>query len=260
MTFPWPFHLGPLTVSSHLLFETLGMFAGFRYFLYLRKKQQDTIPDGNRVGILIGAALGALVGSRLIGALEHPASWLHSSHPLLYFYANKTVVGALLGGLLCVEATKKIIGEKQSSGDLFTYPLILAMMIGRIGCFSSGLTEETYGLPTTSLAGVDFGDGIGRHPVTLYEIAFLGALWLGLRSLERRQPLKSGYRFQFFMIGYLAFRFGLDFIKPRSTWAWGLSTIQVTCLLGLLYYTRTIRKIFTTFSALTSPTKTANGT
>ena len=58
--------------------------------------------------------------------------------------SGATIVGALLGGLLVVEITKKIIHEKSSSGDLFTYPLILAMMIGRIGCFTSGLTEETY--------------------------------------------------------------------------------------------------------------------
>jgi len=253
MTFPWQPSIGPLTLSAHLLFETAGMMLGFRYFLALRKRLTDAIPDSNRAWIIIGATLGALVGSRVLGSLEHPANWLHSTHPLLYFYANKTVVGALLGGLFAVEATKKALGERQRSGDLFTYPLILAMMIGRVGCFSAGLTEETYGLPTSSLLGIDLGDGLRRHPVSLYEIVFLGGLWILLWAIGRRRPLKSGYRFQFFMIAYLFFRLGLDFIKPRDPWFWGMSSIQLACLLGLLYYARTIWKIFTNFSELTIP-------
>ena len=257
MTFPLQLHLGRATLSTHLLFETLGFFLGFRYFLYLRKKQTDAIPDTNRIWIIIGATFGAFLFSRLVGALENPPNLWHSQHPLLYLYANKTIVGALLGGLLCVELTKKVLGEKQSSGDLFTYPLILAMIIGRIGCFTSGLTEETYGLPTTSIFGIDLGDG-PRHPVTLYEIVFLGLLWFTLTRLEQGITLKNGYRFQLFLIDYLAFRFLLDFIKPRFTWFLGLSTIQLCCVLGLVYYGKTIWKIFTNFSTLTINPKTAH--
>lgn len=238
-------------VSLHILFEALGMVAGFRYFVFLRRKQQDRINDIHRMWIIIGAAFGAFFFSRVIGALEHPGNFSRSTHKMLYLYANKTIVGALLGGLLMVEVTKKIIHEKTSSGDLFTYPLILAIMIGRIGCFTSGLAEETYGLPTRSFLGMDLGDGVPRHPVTLYEIAFLGLLWLGLAAIEGRVKLINGYRFQFFMIAYLAFRFLLDFIKPRDGYAGGLGTIQLCCLAGLLYYAATIVKIFTNFSSLT---------
>src|SRR6185437_12055550 len=206
MTFPIQLPVAGHSLSLHLLFETLGCFVGFRYFLYLRKRRPDTISETNRIRIIIGATFGALLFSRLIGALEHPETWFHSGRPLLYLYSNKTIVGALLGGLLAVELTKKAIGEKHSSGDLFTYPLILAMMIGRIGCFTSGITEETYGIPTSSFLGMDLGDGIPRHPVALYEIVFLALLWLSLASLEKRVTLAEGYRFQFFMIAYLTFR------------------------------------------------------
>ena len=54
-------------------------------------------------------------------------------------------MGGLFGGLLGVELAKKIIGEKQSSGDLFVFPIILGIFIGRIGCFLSGINEFTYG-------------------------------------------------------------------------------------------------------------------
>lgn len=253
MTFPLELKLGSTSLSLHIVFETLGFFIGFRYFLFLRRHHQDHISDKNRIGIIIGATFGAFFFSRLAGALENPTAFVHSHHPLLYFYANKTIVGALLGGLLMVEITKKLIHERTSSGDLFTYPLILAMMIGRLGCFTSGLTEETYGLPTPFALGMDLGDGVRRHPVALYEIGFLAILWIALRSIEKRVSLINGYRFQFFMIAYLSFRLLLDLIKPHYTYFLGLGTIQLFCLAGLIYYSRTIFKIFTNFSILTTP-------
>ena len=252
MTFPVELKLGNTSLSLHVIFETLGFFIGFRYFLYLRRRRQDRINDKNRIWIIVGATFGAFFFSRLAGALENPPAFFHAHNPLLYFYANKTIVGALLGGLLLVEITKKLIHERSSSGDLFTYPLILAMMIGRLGCFTSGITEETYGLPTRSFLGMDLGDGIYRHPVTLYEIGFLAILWIALRSIEKKTPLRDGYRFQFFLIAYLLFRFLLDFIKPHYGYALGLGTIQLFCLAGLLYYSPTIYKIFTNFSRLTT--------
>ncbi len=251
MAFPINLRVGGLTFSLHLIFETLGFAIGFRYFLFLRNKQKDRINDTNRIWILIGATFGAFLFSRLVGALENPLTLIHSQHILLYFYANKTIVGGLLGGLLAVELTKKIIHERTSSGDLFTYPLILAMMIGRIGCWTSGVSEDTYGIPTTSFLGMDLGDGLHRHPVALYEIAVLAVFWLLLTVLEDRVRLINGYRFQLFMISYLFFRLLLDFIKPHYTYFAGLGTIQLCCLAGLLYYSRTIWKIFTNFSSLT---------
>ena len=250
MEFPINLKLGGQTVSLHLIFETLGFAIGFRYFVFLRKRQKDRINDANRTLIIIGATFGAFFFSRVVGALENPQTLIHTRHILLYLYANKTIVGGLLGALLVVEITKKIIHEKNSSGDLFTYPLILAMMIGRIGCFFSGLTEDTYGTVTRSFLGIDFGDGLYRHPVTLYEIGFLALLWVVLVGVEKRINLANGYRFQFFMIAYLAFRFVLDFIKPHYTYFMGLGTIQLYCVAGLLYYSRTIYKIFFTFSTL----------
>lgn len=50
------------------------------------------------------------------------------------------------------------------------------MIIGRIGCFLTGIYEETYGIPTDSVFGMHLGDQYLRHPVALYEIGFLIAL------------------------------------------------------------------------------------
>jgi phosphatidylglycerol---prolipoprotein diacylglyceryl transferase len=116
------------------------------------------------------------------------------------------------------------------------YPMILALIIGRIGCFSMGIKEDTYGLPTSLFIGMDLGDGQFRHPVTLYEILFLGLLWVLLSYLTKQLNLRNGSLFKIFMIAYLIFRFFLDFLKPHFTWNIGLSTIQVACLFGMLWY------------------------
>lgn len=237
MQFPVYIEIGTFKLLAHVLLEPLGMFIGFRYFLLLRKRKGDLIPNHQRIWIVIGAIFGALLGSRLVGGLENPAALLAAKNILFYFYQHKTVVGGFLGGLFGVEFVKKLIKEKQSSGDLFTYPILLALIVGRIGCFTMGVFEETYGIPTKFITGMNLGDGIHRHPVTLYEIFFLLVLWISIVQLEKKYSFAEGGRFKIFMICYLCFRFSLDFIKPHYTFDFGLSTIQFVCLLGLIYYT-----------------------
>lgn len=236
MHFPVYVSLLSVRLPLHAVMETLGMFLGFRYFLYLRRRQGDKLEDNNRLWVIVGAIFGALLGSRILGALEDPVQLMHSEHPLQYIYLNKTIVGGLLGGLIGVESMKLAIGEPRSSGDLFTPPLILAMIIGRIGCFSMGIHEETYGVVTTLPWAMNLGDGLLRHPVSLYEIVFLLLLWWALHIVNRRYELVSGARFKLFMIAYLLFRFFLDFIKPGFRFGFGLGSIQLACLAGLLYY------------------------
>ena len=236
MNFPVMLSFGDTRFPLHGIIEFASYFIAFRYFLYLRKRQQDAINTNNRIWILIGAILGSIIGSRIIGGLEDPSQIKMADNVFMYFYQNKTVLGGFLGGLWGVEIIKKVIKEKHSSGDLFTYPMLLALIIGRIGCFSMGVYEETYGTVTNFFTGMNLGDGQLRHPVTLYEIVFLLMLWVGLVQLEKKYQLAEGARFKIFMIAYILFRFLLDFIKPHYTFSFGLSTIQVTCLAGLFYY------------------------
>jgi phosphatidylglycerol:prolipoprotein diacylglycerol transferase len=234
--FPVTIQIGTVKILLHVICEILAFFIGFRYFLWLRKKNGDAITYSNRTSIVVGVIIGALIGSRLIGGFENPPQLLQAKNIFLYFYQNKTILGGLLGGLAGVEIAKKIIGEKQASGDLFVYPIILAMIIGRIGCFSMGIYEETYGNATSLPWGMNLGDNIPRQPVALYEIIFLILTWITLYTLQKRIPLQQGALFKLFMIVYILFRFLIDFIKPHYTFNIGLSTIQLTCIAGLLYY------------------------
>jgi phosphatidylglycerol:prolipoprotein diacylglycerol transferase len=238
IVFPMALHIGNANIPLHAICETLGIFIGFRYFLYLKKKQGDVIESSNRVWVLIGATTGALIGSRIIGALENPTEWFNSANPFMYAYQQKTIVGGLLGALLVVEFTKILLKEKTATGDLFVFPLILAMIIGRLGCFSMGIYEETYGLQTSLPWGMNLGDNTSRHPVTLYEIVFLLLLWFALWWVQKKSSLANGAVYKLFMMSYLSFRFLLDFIKPHYTFSIGLSSIQLTSVFGLIWYSR----------------------
>jgi phosphatidylglycerol:prolipoprotein diacylglycerol transferase len=105
-----------------------------------------------------------------------------------------------------------------------------------------GVFEETYGTVSTLPWAMNLGDGLLRHPVALYEILFLLILWIAIYQFEKKYALANGARFKIFMMAYLCFRFILDFIKPHYTFNIGLSTIQITCVVGLMYYGRYLLK------------------
>jgi len=232
--FPVNIPIGTSSIPVHFVCETLAYFLGYRYYAWLRKNTHDLIDNQDRLIIFIGAAAGAFLGSHIIGVLENPT--LLKQFSLVYFMGNKTIVGGMLGGLIGVELTKKRIGVTASSGDLMVYPLILAMVIGRTGCFLAGLEDGTYGIPSNLPWAVNFGDGIRRHPTNLYEILFWLILWVSLWLTERKVKLSDGSRFKIFMASYLLFRFLIEFIKPDYFFSFGLGVIQLVCLAGILYY------------------------
>ncbi|WP_397364113.1 prolipoprotein diacylglyceryl transferase [Olleya sp. R77988] len=235
MQLPFNLEFFGININIHLVLEYLAFFIAFRYYVFLRRKNTDAINTNNRLSIILGAALGALIGSRLVGFLENPLIEFTTKN-LIQLLNTKTIMGGLFGGLLGVELAKKMIGEKQSSGDLFVFPIILGIFIGRIGCFLSGINEFTYGKETSSFFGMDLGDGLLRHPTSLYELVFLTLLFIILRFINNNYRLKNGELFKVFMLSYFGFRFFIEFLKPNIFYTLGLSTIQILCVICWLYY------------------------
>lgn len=241
MQFPYYFSLFGEKIYFHFIFETLAFIVGIRVYYHLRRKKNDLISDENRLWILIGATLGALIGSRFIALLETPS--ILSEQTFLNIYKSKTVAGGFLGGLFGVELIKKIIGEKKSSGDLYVLPIIIALFIGRIGCFSMGIAEPTFGVETTFFTGINLGDGKLRHPVSLYEMIYMILLFILFIKLKRNDFV-SGDNFKLFMILYFIYRFLVEFIKPYESIFLGLSIIQWSSIFIFIYYHKFIYKLF----------------
>lgn len=183
---------------------------------------------------MAAAVGGAAVGARLLNCLTAPPDDLLHWDSIAPYLAGKTIVGALIGGLIAVECAKHFTGEKRSTGDLFAAPIALGIAIGRIGCFFEGLPDQTCGAPTSLPWGVDFGDGIRRHPTQLYE-SFFAILLLGFLMRLMRRPHRNGDVFKAFMVAYMAWRLAIDLLKPDPRW-FVLTGIQWACCCMLLYY------------------------
>ncbi len=235
MIFPINFHFGSTTIPSHPVFEVTAIIVAYFYFIHLKKRRNDPLDPEAGWWIVVGLALGGLIGSRFVAALENPTMFLHT-YTWLYYIGGQTIAGGVGGGILGVEITKKILNIKRKTGDLFVYPLILGIMIGRIGCLLTGVTDGTVGLPSNLPWAFDQGDGIPRHPTSLYEIIFLAILWSILKKIEKKKILREGDLFALFAVSYALFRFFEEFLKPRDPLWINLSSIQLLAAILMVYY------------------------
>lgn len=216
----------------------LGIFAGARWFFRARRAAgHGGALAGPNYAVAIGCMLGAAVGNRLVAWLQQPemAARLWSD-PWLWM-SGQSMVGGLLGGLIGVEVAKSLRGQRQSTGDHFVAPVLLGLAIGRVGCFIAGRYDDTAGVPTQAWTGVDFGDGLPRHPTQLYEIVFVLLLWTLLARARNSLSTRPGLQFKLMLCAYLAWRLCIDFLKPvPHAYILGLSGIQFTCALALALY------------------------
>jgi phosphatidylglycerol:prolipoprotein diacylglycerol transferase len=204
MQFPVYLWAGPVPVHPHLVFEALAYAVGALLYRWLRRRQGDALPDPDRWSIVAAAGLGACIGAKLM-------YWASSPELML---------------------------GRRSTGDLFAVPALVAIGVGRIGCFLTGLDDETYGVAASLPWAIDFGDGIPRHPTEIYEMVFVWALAISLLVFGKRLP-REGDIFKVFLAAYVAFRLWLEAIKPGIPFL-GLNAIQWVCAATLCYYGWTV--------------------
>lgn len=232
-------------VFIHTILEVLAYTFGTQVFLWQRRKLGlASLTDKDQtLWVIVGAALGAALGSKLAFWIEDPTAAFSNFPDWRHLLQGKSIVGGLLGGLLGVEISKKLVGQTRSTGDAFVLPLAVGMCIGRIGCFLAGLADHTYGNGTAMPWGVDFGDGIPRHPTQLYEIIFI-VLWTTLILRRKSRLSQTGDSFRLYLSGYLLFRLIVEFIKPiPMVYPLSLSGIQWLCVFGLAYYAKHLPRL-----------------
>jgi len=176
--------------------------------------------------IMLG--LGAIVGALLFGSANVMTAGI--------WRIGHSIAGAVAGGIVAVEIYKWRAGIRGSTGGQFVAPLALGIAVGRWGCFLSGLPDYTYGVPTSLPWGMDFGDGISRHPVQLYESAAMFLfLAVYLRAIARGVPLFLRQGFYLFVGWYALQRFAWEFFKPYPVIAGPFNLFHLICL-GLFGY------------------------
>jgi len=218
----------------HAAFEYAGIALGVA--LYRRRRAaagQGGVTQPGTFGVLAGLLAGAALGNKGVYLIERPDVWqalLDGQRAL----PGQSIVGGLLGGLLGIELAKALLKQTRSMGDLMVWPLAAGIAVGRVGCFLAGLHDDTYGVATALPWGVDFGDGVPRHPTQFYDIAVVAAL---AAAVHRRFDDRPGLAFKLFLAGYLAWRWFIDGFKPvLQPYAFGWSGIQWVCALALLVY------------------------
>ncbi len=223
-----------MSVPTHLFFDLLAYVTGglLTWCLATRflRGIPHPVPSNLRWSYAFVVLNGVIIGSFLIGTI--PFLQPGENHELL----GKSILGAIVGGIAAAEIFKIAMKIRGSTGMAFVPGLAAGIFVGRWGCFFTGLPDNTYGTVTTLPWGVDFGDGLLRHPVQLYEgFTMLAFLIIYLIFLFRRHPfvLRSG--FYIFCIVYGTQRFLWEFLKPYPHLIGPLGAFQLFCL-GLVLY------------------------
>jgi len=226
-----------LAAALHAAFEYAGIALGVA--LYRRERRRAGIGPltGNQAfPIVVGLLAGAAIGNKAVYFIDRPDIWQSFIHGA-DGWPGQSIVGGLIGGLVGVEIAKMSTRQPQSTGDAMVWPIAWGIALGRVGCFLAGLRDDTYGEPTSLPWGIDFGDGVPRHPTQLYEIAFLLSFALLLDTARQTLSRVPGLRFKIFLAGYLVWRLAVDGLKPVFVpYPAGLSGIQWVCIAALVLY------------------------
>jgi prolipoprotein diacylglyceryltransferase len=156
---------------------------------------------------LAALAFGAGLGAVAFGTAN---LWLSGQSGIA-----RSIEGAVAGAIVAIEIYKRMAGITLRTGARFALPFAVGVAVGRIGCYLSGLDDFTHGTPTSLPWAHDFGDGVPRHPVQLYETAAMVAfaalyLWRVLRG--DRFWIANGF---YLAVGWYGLqRFAWEFLKP----------------------------------------------
>ncbi len=215
----------------HTVFDLLAACAalGMTLFVYQWRlkeagKKIDSAGPLYAVALLAGAAIGGFGAGTLNLFLSGQMG------------IGRSIVGALAGAIIAVELFKRLRGISGSTGLIFVPAFATSVVVGRWGCYFAGLADDTYGTPTTLAWGHDFGDGVTRHPVQLYEsITMAVFLMVALVLIGRRNAFFMRNGFYLLVLTYAAQRFLWEFLKPYGTVVGPFNLFHLLCA-GLVIY------------------------
>ena len=215
--------------ALHAIFDVLAWLAAGAAAWALSRVRYLRFPAQSfELGYIAVLVFGAGLGAYLFGSLN---LWLSGLTGVA-----RSVEGALVGGTFAIELYKWRNGIALRTGARFALPLAIGIAIGRVGCFFAGLDDFTYGTPTTLPWGHDFGDGIARHPVQLYESAAMAAFAIFyVVAVVKRVSFVIGNGF-YLALGYYGLqRFVWEFLKPYGALLGPLTLFHLLSLVILLY-------------------------
>jgi phosphatidylglycerol:prolipoprotein diacylglycerol transferase len=180
-------------------------------------------------GIMLAGAVIGCKAAVLFGETGWPFASIDHWQTILV--SGRSILGALIFGLVAAEIAKPIMGYTRPPNDRFAAVLPFTLAIGRVGCLLHGCCR---GVPWNGFCAIRYSDGIPRHPVVVYEMIFDMAVGISFIWMVRRGVLR-GRLYSLFLILYGLFRFFSEFIRetPKLYRGW-LSGYQVLCAVAVL--------------------------
>lgn len=243
---PTLFHIGRWSVGTHDFFVALGgIVATLIYFYEARRRGMQ---NDQTTKIALGSLCCGALAAKLSTGWQYLALAPEPSLVGLIEQGGKSILGGLAGAYAGALITKRLVGYREPTGDLFAPAIALGMAIGRWGCF---LTEQI-GTPTTLPWGLRISQaaasripncagcsaGVPMHPSFIYEIIFHTLMFVGLWWLRPRIYIK-GELFKIYLLAYAVFRFLVEFVRGNLVVWEGLTRSQLFLIpstLLLLYY------------------------
>ncbi|UZE49621.1 prolipoprotein diacylglyceryl transferase [Rhodopseudomonas sp. P2A-2r] len=215
--------------SIHAIFDIAAWLAAGFAGLWLSRVRHLQFPKQSTALPYVAALVfGAGVGAYLFGSLN---LWLSGVPGVA-----RSVEGAIAGGVVAIELYKWRHGITQRTGARFALPLAVGIAVGRLGCYFAGLDDFTYGTPTSLPWAHDFGDGILRHPVQLYEsMAMAGFAAAYAVAVFRHSTFIIANGFYLALAFYGLQRFAWEFLKPYAAVVGPLTLFHLLSL-GIAVY------------------------
>ena len=216
--------------AIHTIFDALAWVTALAAMMAVRRAwfPANPVAPPMRFGYLAAVLIGAGAGAWILGTANLRLSGIPGF--------GRSVEGALAGAIIAIEGYKWLNGISARTGAVYALPLALGIAVGRIGCLLSGLEDNTHGIATGAAWGWDFGDGIVRHPVQLYESVAMAAFALTyIIMMLRRSASWKANGFYLAVLFYGAQRFLWEFLKPYEGAIAGLTLFQLVSLMLIAY-------------------------
>lgn len=214
----------------HIAFDVVAWAAAGLSLVWLTRIAKVRLPPApaHDLAYLATMMFGAGIGAVLFGTAN---LWLSGESGIA-----RSIEGAIAGGIVAIELYKRAAGIRARTGARFALPFAVGVAVGRIGCFLAGMDDFTYGTPTALPWGHDFGDGILRHPVQLYESAAMALFAIVYVVRARRGDrfmIDNGF---YLAVGFYALqRFVWEFFKPYVAVLGPFTLFHLLCAALLAY-------------------------
>ena len=228
---PVLFSVGGWPVPSYSFFMLLAVTVGL--LLFWREARLKKEEGELTFYILLAALFGGALGAKLPMIALYWRDMIAEVPRLTLLVSSRSIVGGRVVGAAGVFLAKRWMGITGRRGNLFVPGIAAGVVIGRLGCFLRGCC---YGKPTHLPWGVDFGDGILRHPTQIYEAMFMTVVLAAGLVAVRRWPEPAGLAFKMLMLTYFAFRFLIEFIRDEKVVGMGLTLFQVISIAMVAFY------------------------